>query len=88
MILSSSSDQYAYACSMPSDGARAARSRCGDAQAFDLLRRVSQRSNVAVRDLAAQIVATTEQSSPWSLERCVLMAQYSQWAVGQDLFCE
>jgi AmiR/NasT family two-component response regulator len=43
-----------------------AQSRCGDAQAFDLLRRVSQRSNVPVRDLAAQIVATTEQGSPRS----------------------
>jgi hypothetical protein len=34
-----------------------AQSRCGDAEAFDLLRRASQRSNVAVRELAAQIVA-------------------------------
>jgi hypothetical protein len=32
-------------------------SHCGDAQAFDLLRRASQRSNVPVRELAAQIVA-------------------------------
>jgi AmiR/NasT family two-component response regulator len=32
---------------------------CGDAQAFDLLRRASQRSNVPVRELAAQIVANT-----------------------------
>ena len=28
-----------------------AQSRCGDAQAFDLLRRASQRANVPVRDL-------------------------------------
>jgi hypothetical protein len=32
-------------------------SRCGEAEAFDMLRRASQRSNVPVRDLAAQIVA-------------------------------
>jgi hypothetical protein len=34
-----------------------AQSRCGEAEAFDLLRRASQRSNIPVRDLAAQIVA-------------------------------
>jgi hypothetical protein len=38
-----------------------AQSHCGHAQAFDLLRRASQRSNVPVRDLAAQIVARTAQ---------------------------
>src|SRR5215469_17652996 len=31
-----------------------AQSHCGDAQAFDLLRRASQRSNVPVRELAAR----------------------------------
>jgi multidrug efflux pump subunit AcrA (membrane-fusion protein) len=36
-----------------------AQSHCGDAEAFDMLRRASQRSNVPVRDLAAQIVANT-----------------------------
>jgi AmiR/NasT family two-component response regulator len=36
-----------------------AQSHCGNAQAFDLLRRASQRTNVPVRDLAAQIVART-----------------------------
>ena len=41
-----------------------AQSHCGDAQAFDLLRRASQRSNVPVRELAAQIVAKTAQVSP------------------------
>jgi hypothetical protein len=41
-----------------------AQSRSGDAQAFDLLRRASQRANVPVRDLAAQIVANTVQASP------------------------
>jgi hypothetical protein len=41
-----------------------AQSRCGPAQAFDLLRRASQRSNVPVRDLAAQIVAKTAQVRP------------------------
>ena len=41
-----------------------AQSHCGDAQAFDLLRHASQRSNVPVRDLAAQIVAKTAQVSP------------------------
>jgi hypothetical protein len=41
-----------------------AQSHCGDAQAFDLLRRASQRSNVPVRDLAAQIVAKTTQVPP------------------------
>jgi hypothetical protein len=38
-------------------GVLMAQSRCGDAEAFDLLRRASQRSNVPVRELAAQIVA-------------------------------
>jgi ANTAR domain len=38
-----------------------AQSHCGPAQAFGLLRRASQRSNVPVRDLAAQIVAKTAQ---------------------------
>jgi hypothetical protein len=33
-----------------------AQSNCGEADAFDLLRRASQRSNVPVRDLAARIV--------------------------------
>jgi hypothetical protein len=41
-----------------------AQSRCGHAQAFDLLRRASQRSNVPVRELAARIVATTAQLAP------------------------
>jgi hypothetical protein len=41
-----------------------AQSHCGGAQAFDMLRRASQRSNVPVRDLAAQIVARTVQISP------------------------
>jgi hypothetical protein len=36
-----------------------AQSRCGEADAFDILRRASQRSNVPLRDLAARIVATT-----------------------------
>jgi ANTAR domain len=36
-------------------------SHCEPAQAFDLLRRASQRSNVPVRDLAAQIAAKTAQ---------------------------
>jgi len=34
-----------------------AQSRCGEAEAFDTLRRASQRSNLPVRDLAARIVA-------------------------------
>jgi AmiR/NasT family two-component response regulator len=34
-----------------------AKSGCGDAEAFDLLRRASQCSNVPVRELAAQLVA-------------------------------
>ena len=34
-----------------------ARSACGDDEAFDMLRRASQRSNVPVRELAAQLVA-------------------------------
>jgi ANTAR domain len=41
-----------------------AQSHCGDAQAFDLLRRASQRSNVPVRELAARIVAKTAEVSP------------------------
>jgi hypothetical protein len=36
-----------------------AQSGCTDAEAFELLRRASQRSNVPVRELAAQIVANT-----------------------------
>jgi AmiR/NasT family two-component response regulator len=34
-----------------------AQSHCGEAEAFEALRRASQRSNVPVRELAAQIVA-------------------------------
>jgi hypothetical protein len=34
-----------------------ARHRCGEAEAFDIIRRASQQSNVPVRDLAAQLVA-------------------------------
>ena len=41
-----------------------AQSHCGDVQAFDLPRRASQRSNVPVRELAAQIVAKTVHVSP------------------------
>ena len=41
-----------------------AQSHCGNAQAFDLLRRASQRSNVPVRKLAAQLVDKTAQVSP------------------------
>jgi ANTAR domain-containing protein len=41
-----------------------AQSHCGAEHAFDLLRRASQRSNVPVRDLAAQIVANTAQAPP------------------------
>jgi len=44
-----------------------AQSHCGDVQAFDLLRRASQRSNIPVRDLAAQIVAKTAQVPPGPL---------------------
>jgi len=46
-----------------------AQSHCGDAQAFDLLRRASQRSNVPVRELAAQIVAKTAQVPPKRVRR-------------------
>jgi ANTAR domain len=46
-----------------------AQSHCGDAQAFNLLRRASQRSNVPVRELAAQIVANTVQVSPKPAKR-------------------
>jgi len=41
-----------------------AQSHCGHAQAFGLLRRASQRSNVPVRELAAQIVAKAAQIPP------------------------
>jgi AmiR/NasT family two-component response regulator len=40
-----------------------AQSACGDAEAFDLLRRASQRSNVPVRELAAQLVAKSAASA-------------------------
>src|SRR5262249_40819792 len=46
-----------------------AQSRCGEAQAFDLLRRASQRSNVPVRELAAQIVAKAAQGPPKRMRR-------------------
>jgi AmiR/NasT family two-component response regulator len=46
-----------------------AQSQCGDAQAFDLLRRASQRANVPVRELAAQIVAKTAQVPPKRVRR-------------------
>ena len=59
--------EYARLESMPvieqAKGIIMAQSRCGTTEAFDLLRRASQRSNVRVRDLAAQIVATTAQAS-------------------------
>jgi hypothetical protein len=38
-----------------------AQTGCGDGQAFSILRRASQRTNVPVRDLAAQIVAHAAQ---------------------------
>ena len=41
-----------------------AQSGRSEADAFDLLRRASQRSNVPVRELAAQLVATTVQAAP------------------------
>jgi AmiR/NasT family two-component response regulator len=43
-----------------------AQSHCGEAEAFDMLRRASQRSNVRVRDLAAQLVAKTTRARPSS----------------------
>ena len=45
-----------------------AQSHCGEAEAFDLLRRASQRSNVPVRDLAARIVAKAAQPAPAATE--------------------
>jgi hypothetical protein len=41
-----------------------AQSGCGPEAAFDVLRRASQRSNVPVRELAAQIVVRTAEQSP------------------------
>jgi hypothetical protein len=41
-----------------------AQSHCGNAEAFQLLRRASQRSNVPVRELAAQLVAKAARVSP------------------------
>jgi hypothetical protein len=40
-----------------------AQSRCGAAEAFDILRRASQRSNVPVRELAAQIVVKVTETA-------------------------
>ncbi len=37
-------------------------SRCGEVEAFDLLRRASQRSNIPVRELAAHIVCAAGRS--------------------------
>ena len=44
-----------------------AQSHCGDAVAFDRLRQASQRTNVPVRELAAQLVAGVSACSPVSL---------------------
>lgn len=41
------------------EGILMAQSGCGEAEAFDMLRQASQRSNVPVRDLAARIVTQT-----------------------------
>jgi anti-anti-sigma regulatory factor len=41
-----------------------AQSACGDSEAFDMLRRASQRSNVPVRELAAQLVAKSAGKPP------------------------
>jgi hypothetical protein len=41
-----------------------AQSRCGEADAFDTLRRASQRSNMPVRDLAARIIARAAGTAP------------------------
>jgi ANTAR domain-containing protein len=38
-----------------------ARHRCGPDEAFDLLRKASQRGNVPIRELAARLVAETAQ---------------------------
>lgn len=38
-------------------------SNCGEAEAFDMLRRASQRSNVPVPELAARIVAKTAETA-------------------------
>jgi hypothetical protein len=46
-----------------------AQSHCGHTQAFDLLRRASQRSNVPVRELATQIVAKAAQVPPKRVRR-------------------
>ena len=40
-----------------------AQSACGDVEAFDMLRRASQRSNVPVRELAAQLVAKSAETA-------------------------
>ena len=46
-----------------------AQSRCGEAEAFDMLRRASQRSNLPVRDLAIRIVAGVSQHALRPAER-------------------
>ena len=40
-----------------------AQSSCGEAEAFDVLRRASQRSNIPVRELAARIVAKAAETA-------------------------
>jgi hypothetical protein len=62
-----------------------AQSHCGEAQAFDLLRRASQRSNLPVRELAAQIVAKTTQVPPRRARRIsrddkVALTARTDWA--------
>jgi hypothetical protein len=61
-----------------------------DDQAFDALRRASQRDNIKVRDLAAQIVATTAQSAsaqPYSRARRPPGVRHARQAASRDPRC-
>ena len=62
-----------------------AQSGCGPDAAFDLLRRASQRSNMPVRDLAAQIVARTAEQSPPGSQPAALPAEVHHAPFGPGL---
>ena len=62
-----------------------AQSGCGPEAAFDLLRRASQRSNMPVRDLAAQIVARTVKQSPPGSQPAALPAKVRHAPFGPGL---
>jgi hypothetical protein len=55
-----------------------AQTGCGPEEAFDLLRKASQRGNIPVRELALAIVARAGDGDPW------LFGDHSRRGQGQD----